>query len=201
MRTIAVIISSTRQRRFADRPARWVLDRLAAHPDLDVDLIDLRHHQLPPFDHVAPLHTGRNYPNDEVARLGRRIDRADGYLVLTSEYNHGYTGVLKNAMDHTFVEWQRKPMTFVAWGNVGGARAVEQLRLVAVEFELAPLRNAVHILPDLLYPAIRAADPFDISMLAPLNHKLDTAINELLWWTDALRAQRSLPAARSMSND
>ena len=61
-------------------------------------------------------------------------------MILTGEYNHGYPAVLKNAMDSTFVEWRRKPVTFVGWGNVGGARAIEQLRQVAVEFEMAPLR-------------------------------------------------------------
>lgn len=77
----------------------------------------------------------------EVAQLGRALDRADRIIVLTAEYNHGYPAVLKNAMDWTFPEWQRKPIAFVGWGNVGGARAIEQLRLVAVEFEMAPLRQ------------------------------------------------------------
>ena len=76
-------------------------------------------------------------------------------MVLTAEYNHGYPAVLKNAMDWTFPEWNRKPISFVGWGNVGGARAVEQLRTVAVEFEMAPLRHAVHILPDVLIPILR----------------------------------------------
>ncbi|MBO0884411.1 MAG: NAD(P)H-dependent oxidoreductase [Mycobacterium sp.] len=191
MRRIAVIMSSVRSQRFADRPARWVMRRLAAESDVEPDLIDLRDHVLPGFDQVAPLHTGRSYPTEDIARFARRIDDADGFVVLTSEYNHGYTGVLKNAMDHTFVEWNRKPISFVAWGNVGGARAVEQLRTVAVEFDMAPLRAAVHILPDLLYPAIRAAAPFDLAMFSPLEPKLDALVTELLWWTDALKAQRA----------
>ncbi len=74
-------------------------------------------------------------------RFGRVIDRADGYVILTAEYNHGYPAVLKNALDSTFVEWRRKPVAFVGWGNTGGARAVEQLRAVAVEFEMAPLAD------------------------------------------------------------
>jgi len=74
----------------------------------------------------------------EVARLGATLDRADGYVVVTGEYNHGCPAVLTNAMDWTFVEWTRKPISFVGWGNVGGSRAIEQLRQVAVEFEMAP---------------------------------------------------------------
>ena len=95
--------------------------------------------------------------------------------MLTAEYNHGYPAVLKNAMDWTFVEWRRKPITFVGWGNVGGARAIEQLREVAVEFEMAPLRYAVHVLPDVMIPAMQTEDRTDTSPFAPLEPKLDAA--------------------------
>ena len=136
-----------------------------------------------------------DYPNDEVARLGRTIDRADGYIVCTAEYNHGYPAVLKNAMDWTFVEWKHKPITFVGWGNVGGARAIEQLREVAVEFEMAPLRHAVHILPDVMIPILRGEDPNDLSPLASLVPKLDLLVDDLAWWVDALAAARAKDAA------
>ena len=114
---------------------------------------------------MAPARTGRGLPTDDVAALGETIDRADGFVVLTGEYNHGYPAVLKNAMDWTFVEWRHKPITFVGWGNVGGARAIEQLRLVAVEFEMAPLRHAVHILPDAMI-ACSAGDDADLAPCA-----------------------------------
>ena len=87
------------------------------------------------------------------------IDRADGYVILTAEYNHGYPAVLKNALDSTFVEWRRKPMAFVGWGNTGGACAVEQLRAVAVEFEMAPLRHAVHVQPDVMRAIFQVGRP------------------------------------------
>ncbi len=114
---------------------------------VDVELVDLRDYPLPFFDAPPPARAPREYPTEEVGQLGRALDRADGYIVLTAEYNHGYPAVLKNAMDWTFVEWRRKPISFVGWGNVGGVRAIEQLRQVAVEFEMAPLRHAVHIWP------------------------------------------------------
>jgi NAD(P)H-dependent FMN reductase len=144
---IALIIGTTRQDRFSEKVAAWVSARLQPTDDLDVELIDLREFALPFFDGPAPARFPREYRDPAIARFGEAIDRADGFVVLTAEYNHGYPGVLKNAMDHTFVEWRRKPISFVGWGNVGGARAIEQLREVAVEFELAPLRHAVHILP------------------------------------------------------
>lgn len=84
---------------------------------------------------MPPAYGHRNY-DPEVARWAEAVERADGYLVITSEYNHGYPAVLKNAFDHIFPEWNRKPISFVGYGNSGGARAIEQLRLVAIELEL-----------------------------------------------------------------
>ncbi len=157
-----------------------------------MELVDLRDHPLPFFDSpAAPARTGRDYDDEAVARFGAVVDRADGYLICTGEYNHGYPAVLKNAMDSTFVEWRRKPVTFVAWGNVGGARAVEQLRLVAVEFEMAPLRHAVHVLPDVLIAIRQSEHPDDPSHFAPLESRLDMAADDLAWWMAALAAARA----------
>jgi NAD(P)H-dependent FMN reductase len=198
MTRIAVIITSTRRERFADRPAAWVSDRLR-RVGVDVDVIDMRDHDLPSFDGRPPLYTPRQYPNDAVADFARRIDAADGYIVLTGEYNHGYTGVFKNALDHTYVEWDRKPIAFVGWGGVGGARAVEQLRTVAIELGLAPIRPAVHILPDVLVPAM-TADDYDAGLFASLDDKLDTLISELRWWTEALANARAIDWSREPQN-
>ncbi|MDT7744345.1 MAG: hypothetical protein QOE59_3423 [Actinomycetota bacterium] len=186
---IEVVTGTTRRGRFSEKVAAWVVERLAARGDLDVEMLDLRDHPLPFFDQAPPAYTLRDYPNDEVARLGGTLDRADGFVVLTAEYNHGYPAVLKNAMDHTFVEWHRKPIAFVGWGNVGGARAIEQLRAVAVEFEMAPLRHAVHVLPDVMVPAMRA-DEGDLSAFASLDPKLDRLAEDLRWWAAALATAR-----------
>jgi NAD(P)H-dependent FMN reductase len=132
---IQVISGTTRPERFGDRVKEWVLGYLSANArDLAVESLDLRDHPLPFFAGPAsPARSPREYLTPEVERFGQTVDRADGYLMLTGEYNHGYPAVLKNAIDWTFVEWRRKPMAFVGWGNVGGARAIEQLREVAVE--------------------------------------------------------------------
>jgi len=185
---IEVITGTTREGRFSERVAAWVVSELSARDDLEVELVDLRDHPLPFFDGAAPARTLRDYPRDDVARFGQTLDRADGYVVLTAEYNHGYPAVLKNAMDWTFVEWRRKPITFVGWGQVGGARAVEQLREVAVEFEMAPLRYAVHVLPDVMIAAMQATDPDDVSMFAPLEPKLTLLADDLVWWARTLAA-------------
>ena len=188
---IQVISSTTREGRFSERTSHWVVQSLRACADFDVEPIDLRDYPLTFFDAPPPAKAGRDYANDEVARLGHALDRADGFIVLTAEYNHGYPAVLKNAMDWTFPEWQRKPIAFVGWGNVGGARAIEQLRLVAVEFEMAPLRHAVHILPDIMMPARQAADVTDSTAFAPLEPKLKLLADDLTWWATALAAARA----------
>ena len=187
---ILVVIGTTREARFSARVGRWVLDYLATRDDVEVELVDLRDFPLPFFDGPSPARNPRVYANDTVARLGQAVDRADGYLMLTAEYNHGYPAVLKNAMDWTFVEWRRKPVAFVGWGNVGGARAIEQLREVSVELDMAPLRNAVHILPEVLIAARGADDPTDTSAFAVLEPRLQTLTDELRWWAAALATAR-----------
>lgn len=193
MTRINVVLTSTRTERFADRPAAWVTDRLRRE-GVEVDEIDMRYHDLPTFDAPAPIYTPRQYPNGAIAELGRRIDAADGFVVLTAEYNHGYTGVFKNALDHFYVEWDRKPVAFVGWGNVGGARAIEQLRTVSIELGMAPIRPAVHILPDVMVPAMKA-DAYTPELFASLNPALDSMIDELHWWAAALDVARSGVAA------
>ena len=188
---VQVITGTTREGRFSERVAAWVVGRLEQHEAFDVELVDLRDHPLPFFDADAPARTGRDYADEAVARFSRVIDRADGYVLLTAEYNHGYPAVLKNALDSTFVEWRRKPVAFVGWGNTGGARAIEQLRAVAVEFEMAPLRYAVHVLPDVLIAVRQAADPADPSLFAPLEPRLDLLADDLAWWTRALASARA----------
>ncbi len=189
---LQVITGTTRQGRFSERVAAWVLDRLQDHGGFDVEAIDLRDHPLPFFAaEMAPARASGVYEDDEVARFGAIVARADGFVILTGEYNHGYPAVLKNAMDSTFVEWRRKPISFVGWGNVGGARAIEQLRQVAVEFEMAPLRWAVHILPDVLIPLRQAEDPDDLSFLASLDPRLTMLADDMVWWMHALATARA----------
>ncbi len=194
---IQVVLASVRRERFGEKPAAWVIERLSMRTDMQAELIDLRDYPLPMFDQPAPpARTLRDYPSEEIARWGQTIDRADGYVVITPEYNHGYPPSLKNALDHVFPELNRKPVAFVGYGNVGGARAIEQLRLVAVEFEMAPLRHAIHILPDLMRPA-RSADRFTPELFASLDERLDGAATDLVWWANALAEARGWSATDS----
>ena len=187
---LLLIVGSTRPNRFADKPVAWLLDRLKDRDDFELKVLDLRNHPLPMYESaVSPARSGRDYPTEAIAQLGAEIDWADGFIIVSSEYNHGYPAVLKNALDSVFVEFNRKPVAFVSYGSAGGARAVEQLRLVAVELEMAPLRHAVHILPDLMRPAMMA-ETFSPEMFESLDSRLDMVIADLIWWSTALRAAR-----------
>jgi NAD(P)H-dependent FMN reductase len=188
---IQVVVGTTRPGRFSEKAVAWLVDRLDGRHDFDLEVLDLRDHPLPMYESaISPARAQRKYDDERVVRLGEIIDRADGYVIVAGEYNHGYPAALKNAMDHVFPEFNRKPVTFVGYGQVGGARAVEQLRQVAVEFEMAPLRHAIHIFPDLLIAA-RQADPFSPEVFASLDPRLDLVMADLLWWTHALRTARA----------
>jgi NAD(P)H-dependent FMN reductase len=187
---IDVITGTTQQGRFSEHVTEWVLQHLSTHPEIKTELVDLRDHPLPFFDAAPPASAPRDYPSEDVARLGRTLDRADGFLLLTGEYNHGYPAVLKNAMDWTHVEWRRKPVAFVGWGNVGGARAIEQLRQIAVEFEMAPVRHAVHILPQTIMAVRQADKSTNDGAFAALQPRLAMLTEDLLWWVNALSAAR-----------
>ena len=190
---LQVITGTTRQGRFSERVAAWALDRLQDHGGFDVEAIDLRDHRLPFFDaETAPGATGGVYEDDEVTRSVPLVARADGFVILTGEYNHGYPAVLKNAIDSTFVEWRRKPISFVGWGNVGGARAIEQLRQVAMEFEMAPLRWAVHILPDVFDPAAPGGRPRRPLVAGVARVRGSTMLaDDMVWWMHALATARA----------
>jgi NAD(P)H-dependent FMN reductase len=195
---IQVIIGTTRQNRFSEKAASYIYHETKKIKDVEVELVDLRDYPLPFFD--APtgpsLFEMMNYKySDEVAKKWtKKISEADGYIIVTGEYNHGYPAVLKNALDYVFKEWNRKAVGFVGYGNAGGARAIEQLREVAIELQLVPIRNAIHI-PVEVYMAARNADvPVDPEFFKSLreghrNH-VETFLTDLIWTTKALKSAR-----------
>ena len=115
----------------------------------------------------------------------------DGFVFVTGEYNHGVPAVLKNALDHVYAPLNRKPATFVGYGNAGGARAIEQLRLSLVELQVAPLRGAVHLSREQFTGILLDGKTFaDFTLLERAG---DAMLGELIWWADALRAGRERP--------
>jgi NAD(P)H-dependent FMN reductase len=188
---ILVILGSTREGRYGDKPAQWITGLLRADGRLDPELVDLRDWPLPFFDQPrSPTRvTDGHYGHEIVDRWGAKVASADGFVIIAAEYNHAPTAVLKNALDWVYREWNRKPVTFVGYGNAGGARAIEQLRQIAVELEMAPIRRAVHLPVD-VYRATAGA-PYDPALFAPAEPAAKLMLDDLAWWTAALaRARR-----------
>lgn len=141
---IALIVGSTRKVRFADLPTAWIKAQAEARGDLDIEVVDLRDYPMPLFDEMA---SNAYVPTqDPIAQKWQaKLAGFDGYIFVVAEYNHSITGALKNALDQAYVEWAKKPMGAIAYGSMGGARALEHLRMIAVELQMVPVRNAVHI--------------------------------------------------------
>jgi NAD(P)H-dependent FMN reductase len=184
---IGIVIGSTRPSRFGEKPAAWLHGIAEKRTDLDFELIDLRDYPLPLFNESSSPAWGP--VNNEVAqRWAGRLAGLDGFILVTPEYNHGTSAVLKNALDYAYKEYVRKPVAFVGYGGVGGARAVEHLRLVAVELQMAPVRNAVHIAGSDFLGLWQQGKSFD--ELPHLAQAAAAMLDELAWWTKALKTAR-----------
>jgi NAD(P)H-dependent FMN reductase len=193
---IAVIIGSTREGRFSDKAAAWIAHELRKLPDVDVSLVDLRDHPLPFFDApTAPMRMGGVYPHASVQTFAELVAKADAFVMVAPEYNHGYTAVLKNAIDWLYGEWINKPVGFVSYGNAGGARAVEQLRQVAVEMQMLPIKAGLHIPAEAYMAARQAPAPLDPEILSkPARARIDRIgpfCNELVNLGRVMQAARA----------
>lgn len=184
---VGIIIGSTREGRFGEKPARWIHDLAKQRTDLAFELIDLRDHPLPLF--AEPMSPAWAPVKDEAGqRWGALLHGLDGLIVVTPEYNHGPSAVLKNALDYAYKEYVRKPIAFVGYGGVGAARAIEQLRLVAVELQMAPVRNAVHIGMVEFLGLWQQGKSF--ADYPHLGQAATGMLDDLAWWTKALKAAR-----------
>jgi NAD(P)H-dependent FMN reductase len=191
---IGIVISTTREGRFGDKPAQWVRDLAAARGDLDVEIVDLRDYSMPFFDEPAsPFYAP---PKDEAARRwGHKVAELDGFIFVTAEYNRAPPAVLKNALDYAYREFNRKPVAFVGYGGVGAARAIEQLRLIGVELQMAPTRSGVHIGgADFIGMLMQGKTFADMHHLEP---SAATMLDELAWWAYALKAARAATALKA----
>jgi len=191
MTVISVIVGSTREGRFSEKPAKWILDRLKKRDAVDARLLDLRDYPMPFFDQpVTPATPGRPaFENEVVQKWTAAIARSDGFVFVTPEYNYGPAAVLKNAIDWVYPEWHRKAASFVSYGSAMGARSVQQLRQTVIEIQLAPIRSSVHIPVATLLAHYQGGD-VDAG-LAELDGIAGAMIDDLLWWTAALKAARA----------
>ncbi len=185
MLKIKVVLGTTRQGRFGEQPAKWIVEKAKAK-GLDVELLDLRDYPLPFFDEpVSPSMKKEPYANPVVAQWTAKIAEADGFIFTVAEYNHGPAAALKNAIDYVADEWHKKPVAFVGYGTVGAARAVDQLRPIVTEQQMAPMRTAVHMVAPwalLDEKGVLKTESFDASA--------EQMLDQLIWWAEALKAAR-----------
>ena len=142
MLKLAIIIGSTRPGRVGEAVGRWVYELAKQRRDAEFDLVDIKDYNLPLLDEPVPPSMGK-YSQEHTKKWAAKIASFDGFVFVTPEYNHGISGALKNAIDFLFAEWNNKAAGFVGYGSAGGVRAVEHLRLVMAEVQVATVRNQV----------------------------------------------------------
>ena len=186
---LGIILGSTRPGRNGEQVAKWVYDIASRRSDADFELVDLLDYPLPHLDEPLPPSFG-NYQNEHTKQWASKIASFDGFVIVTPEYNHGTSGVLKNAIDYLYAEWNNKAMGVVSYGAAGGARAAEHLRLIAGELQMADVRTNV---------ALSLFTDFEnFTTLAPSPHQheaLEALLGQVIAWSEALAPIRRLSRA------
>ena len=193
MTRIAIILGSTRPGRNGEAVARWVLEQASTRTDAEYELVDLRDHPLPHLDEEVPASMGM-YSQAHTKAWAATIAAYDGFVFVTPEYNHGTSGVLKNALDYLYAEWNNKSAGFVSYGSAGGVRAVEQLRLVMGELQVADVRQQVQfsLFSDFENYSTFVPGPQHAAMASVM-------LDQVVAWADALRTVRDAAAKGAMA--
>jgi len=185
---LGVILGSIREIRRGGRVAKWLMPQLQKYPEVEAELLDLKDYPLPFFNESnSPEGLQGHYTNDVAKRWSAKVGAMDAFIILTPEYNHGTSAVLKNALDWLYPEWNRKPVAFISYapGNFGGVRAVEQLRQNVIELQMMPLQQAIHITH-----VLDTLDEAGNLQSGHYNERLETLMHELEWWGRGLKAAR-----------
>ena len=184
MLRIGIVLGSTRPNRNGEQVARWVLDIATLRDDAEFELVDLRDYPLPHLDEPMPPSLGQ-YAHDHTKEWARKIASFDGFVIVTPEYNHGTSGVLKNAIDYLYAEWNNKAAAFVAHGSLGGARAIEHLRTMCGGLKIATIRQ------QLSFSLFTDFENFAAFTPAPLHNDVAIVLfDELESWAAALGTVR-----------
>jgi NAD(P)H-dependent FMN reductase len=191
---VAVILGSTRDSRFGEKPAKWIYELARQRKDWEVELVDLRDFDLPLFNERA---SNLWAPSEDPRAVAwqRKLATFDAFIFVTPEYNRSIPGALKNALDQAYKEWVRKPAAVVGYGATGAARAAEHLRTIAIELQMVPTRFGVHIQgADLLkvHPAGENAPMSEIE--AHILPGARAMLEDLDWWIGATRGARAATA-------
>jgi NAD(P)H-dependent FMN reductase len=185
---IGIIVGSTRAGRNGEAVAKWVYEIAQKRSDAEFELVDIKDFSLPLLDEPVPPSLGQ-YSKRHTKSWAAKISSFDGYIFVSPEYNHGISGALKNAIDFLYAEWNNKAAGFVSYGSAGGARAVEQLRPVLAELQVATVRNQVLL--------SLFSDFENFSVFKPASRhveSLNSTLDQVILWSGALKALRKEPA-------
>lgn len=189
MLNIGIIIGSTRPGRKAEVVARWVYDIGRGRNDAKFELVDILDYDLPLLDEPIPPSRGK-YSREHTKKWSAKIKSLDAYVFVTPEYNHSTSGALKNALDFLYKEWNNKAAGFVSYGSIGGARAVEHLRLIMGELQVADVREQVLL--------SLFTDFEEFKTFRPAAHhekKVHAMLAQVIAWGEALRPLRKEEAS------
>jgi NAD(P)H-dependent FMN reductase len=182
---IAIIIGSTRPGRNGEAVAKWVHEIAQKRSDAEFELVDIKDFNLPLLDEPVPPIMGQ-YSQSHTKAWAAKIHSFDAYVFVTPEYNHGIPGALKNAIDFLFAEWNNKAAGFVSYGGVQGVRAVEHLRLVLAEVQMATIRNQV------LLSMFTDFENYSLFKPGPTKEQsVNDMLDQLIAWGAALKPLRT----------
>jgi NAD(P)H-dependent FMN reductase len=186
-----IILGSTRPGRNGEAVAKWVYELARRRSDAEFELVDIKDFNLPLLDEPVPPSRGQ-YANPHTKAWAAKIASFDAFVFVTPEYNHATSAALKNAIDFLYREWNNKAAGFVGYGGSGGVRAVESLRLVMAEVQVATVRAQVALSLHTDWENFTVFKPHPKHEAA-----LNTMLNQLVAWGEALKTvrEKSRPAA------
>jgi NAD(P)H-dependent FMN reductase len=192
---IAIILGSTRPGRNGKAVADWVTEKAAARTAAQYELVDLADHPLPHIDEALPPTLGQ-YAGEHTKAWAAKIGSYDGFIFVTPEYNHSTSGVLKNAIDYLYAEWNNKAAAFVSYGSVGGARAIEHLRAITSELQIA------HVRQQLSFSMFTDFENFSTFAPGPQHSEAAvTLFDQLESWTEAMKTVRGRRDAERIEDE
>jgi NAD(P)H-dependent FMN reductase len=182
---IGIILGSTRPGRNGEAVAKWVHGIAKTRSDAEYELVDIKDFNLPLLDEPVPPSMGQ-YSKPHTKAWAAKVASFDGFVFVAAEYNHGIGGALKNAIDFLFAEWNNKAAGFVSYGSVGGARAVEHLRVVLAEVQIATVRNQV------LLSLFTDFENYSVFKPDARHEKsVHAMLDQVVAWSEALRGVRN----------
>lgn len=191
MLKIGIIVGSTRPGRRAPAVAEWVRDIASKRTDATFEIVDIESYGLPLLDEPMPPSLGK-YQKDYTKAWSAKIASLDGFIFVTPEYNHSMSGALKNAIDFLYAEWNNKAAAFVSYGSASGVRAVEHLRGIMAEVQIADVRAHVSLSLHTDFENYTTFKP-----AASHAAHLPTLLDQLVAWAGALKAMRQSQAAEA----